>query len=598
MTRFQQNAERHTTARRLGRKAITALLAAVPLAALPLAAMPFGAAPALADRASGEIEISEPSQENTVFGAYMAASHAEAVYDFQHAADLLDRVLESEPDDPLLQRRGMLANLHAGRVERAAQLARPQIIVYPSEVDIAALTLAAAAMRNDEWDRAVKILKPARRIALARFSSPILAAWAEFGRGDTDAAIESLEALRTESQAQGLHDFHAALIFMAAGRHQEAEALLEGQTENLEAAPIGVVRAMARAKLGLGEREAADDLLRGYNALNPGVTYIEEDIAALDADDELAPIVPGPKAGAAEAFIDLARQVRDQAPLIALRYARLGVFLNPQNDLGRMVIAAILERLNRHDAAIVALNEVTEGSVFDWDARMQIADNLISLKRDEAAIQHLEAMAEERPDDIDALDRLGYLMRARERFAEGTEYYDRAVDRIDEVSDQHWRLFYFRGITLERTKRWPEAEADFRKSLELKPEDPYVLNYLGYSWIDQGINIEEGMDMIRTAVSQRQNDGNIVDSLGWAHYRLGNYEDAVVQLERAVQLRPSEPVINDHLGDAYWKVGRKLEATYQWRHALSLEPDDELREIIERKLEDGLDAVEAASGDN
>ncbi|MDW3204218.1 MAG: tetratricopeptide repeat protein [Alphaproteobacteria bacterium] len=563
-----------------------------------LAVLPIAMPSAQADRASGEVQIGTASQENTVFGAYMAAGHAEAVYDFQHAADLLDRVLEAEPDDPLLQRRGMLANLHAGRIERAAQLARPQIIVYPSEVDIAALTLAAVAMRNDEWERAVKILKPARRIALARFSSPILAAWAEFGRGDTDAAIESLEALRTESQAQGLHDFHAALIFMAADRHAEAEALLAGQTDNLESVPIGVVRAMARAKLGLGESEAAEDLLRGYDALNPGVTYIEEDIASLESEGALAPIVPGPKAGAAEAFVDLARQVRDQAPLIALRYARLGVFLDPQNDLGRMVTAAILERLQRHDAAIVALSEVREDSAFDWDARMQIADNLISLKRDEEAIEHLEAMAKERPEDIDALDRLGYLMRARERFAEGTDYYDRAVERIDQVNDQHWRLFYFRGITLERTQRWPEAEADFRKSLELKPDDPYVLNYLGYSWIDQGINIEEGMDMIRTAVSQRQNDGNIVDSLGWAHYRLGEYEDAVIQLERAVQLRPSEPVINDHLGDAYWKVGRKLEATYQWRHALSLEPDDDLRATIERKLEEGLDAVEAASGNN
>ncbi len=588
MTRQQRIGTRHRTAKFLGRTAAVALLAALP------ATSPS----AWADRASGQVELGEASHQDTVFGAYMAAGHAEAVHDFQHAADLLDRVLEAEPDDPLLQRRGMLANLHAGRVERAAQLARPQIIVYPSEVDIAALTLATTGMRDDDWDRAVKILKPARRIALARFSSPILAAWAEFGRGNTDAAIESLEALRTESQAQGLHDFHAALIFMAAGRHAEAVALLESQTANLEATPIGVVRAMARAKLGLGQREAADDLLRGYDALNPGVTFIEDDIADLSDDGELTPIVLGPKEGAAEAFIDLARQVRDQAPLIALRYARLGVFLDPGNDLGRMVIAAILERLNRHDAAIVALGEVDRESVFDWEARMQIADNLISMKRDEDAIRQLEAMADERPEDIDALDRLGYLMRARERFAEGTEYYDRAVDRLDQVGDQHWRLFYFRGITLERTKRWPEAEADFRKSLELKPDDPYVLNYLGYSWIDQGINIDEGMEMIRTAVSQRQNDGNIVDSLGWAHYRLGDFDEAVIQLERAVQLRPSEPVINDHLGDAYWKVGRKLEATYQWRHALSLEPEDSLRETILRKLEEGLDAVEAASGAN
>ena len=128
-------------------------------------------------------------------------------------------------------------------------------------------------------------------------------------------------------------------------------------------------------------------------------------------------------------------------------------------------------------------------------------------------------------------------------------------------------MFYFRGICYERSKQWPQAEADLKKALQLYPDQPLVLNYLGYSWIDQGVNLDEGMNMIRRAVEQRPDDGYIVNSLGWANFRIGNYDEAVKELERAVELKPDDPTINDHLGDAYWRVGRVLEARFQWSHA-------------------------------
>lgn len=562
-----------------------------------LAAALVAPAPSFADRNTGEVEVDEPSLQQSVFGAYIAAGHAEIENDFARAADLLDRVLATQPEDPLLQRRAMLANLHAGRVARAIELARPQIVVYPSEVDIAALTLATDAIAREDWARATKILTPPRRIALARYSTPMVAAWAQHGAGETDAAIETLSALRDSEQADVLHDLHAGLIFLAAGRPAEAEAVLAPQTADLERTLTDIPRALARARQALGDAAGASDLLRGFDALHPGVTQVERDIAALEAGETLTPLIETPQQGAAASLIELARQVRDQAPQIALRYARLGSYLDPMNGIGFMVTGMILQELERPTDAIDALEQIDDASPFHWNARMEIADSLMQLDRDEAVIAQLEAMAEERTDDIAALNKLGLLMRIRERFADGTAYYDRALDRIDEVRDEHWYLFYYRGITLERTKRWPEAEADFRRALELRPDDPYVLNYLGYSWVDQGTNIDEAMAMIRSAVSQLPNDGNIVDSLGWAHYRLGEYDEAVLQLERAIQLHPSEPVINDHLGDAYWKVGRRLEARYQWRHALSLDPDDDLRAAVEEKLKKGLDAVEAASAE-
>jgi Flp pilus assembly protein TadD len=185
---------------------------------------------------------------------------------------------------------------------------------------------------------------------------------------------------------------------------------------------------------------------------------------------------------------------------------------------------------------------------------------------------------------------LGNVLRARKHFAECADAYTKAIDAIEAPSKSNWLVFYFRGICYERAHQWPKAEADLKEALKLFPEQPHVLNYLGYSWIDQGVNLDEGMAMIKRAVQQRPDDGYIVDSLGWAYYKLGNYDEAVSQLERAVQLKPEDPTINDHLGDAYWRIGRELEARFQWAHARDLNPDPADLPEIEAKLKSGLPA--------
>ncbi len=550
-----------------------------------------------ADLIGDPVAVTEASRIDSIYGAYLAAGQAEATHDFPRAAALLERILETRPDDPLLQRRAMLANLHAGRIDRATEMARPQTVVYPSEVDIASTTLAVDAMLREDWDRAIKLLTPARRIALARYSTPVLIAWSEFGRGNVDAGIVALGDLRNDAQAIPVHDLHAGLIFLAADRPAEAEAILAGHETDLSSTPNGIVRVLARAKLALGDSDAARDLLGRYQAIDPDNDLVNQDKASLEENETLPPMIASPQAGASEVLVDLASQVQRQAPLFALQYSRLGVHLDPDSPSGKMIIAVILQNLERYEDAISELKTIPEESVYGWDAKMRVADNLIQLKRHDEAVAWLEELAMARPDDITALDKLGLIMRIEERFTEAKLYYDRSLERVDTVGPDHWALFYFLGITLERTDRWPEAEAAFRRSLELSPDQPFVLNYLGYSWVDQGINITEGLEMIQKAVEARPNDGNIVDSLGWAYYRLGDYDEAVVHLERAIQLLPSEPVIADHLGDAYWKVGRRVEARYQWDHTLTLNPDDKLKTTVEEKLRIGLDAFEAAASD-
>ena len=217
-----------------------------------------------------------------------------------------------------------------------------------------------------------------------------------------------------------------------------------------------------------------------------------------------------------------------------------------------------------------------------------MAANLDSLNRADEAEKHLNALIKEHPDDLEAIMALGNVLRSHKKFTECVDAYSRGVATLTQPDKSNWMLFYFRGICYERSHQWPKAEADLKKALELFPDQPHVLNYLGYSWIDQGVNLDEGMEMINKAVQQRPDDGYIVDSLGWAYYRLGNYEESVKKLERAIELKPEDPTINDHLGDAYWRVGRVLEAKFQWAHARDLKPEPEDLPKIEAKLKDGL----------
>ena len=250
--------------------------------------------------------------------------------------------------------------------------------------------------------------------------------------------------------------------------------------------------------------------------------------------------------------------------------------------------------------AIKVYERMPANSPLKRNAQIQLATNLDAADRSDEAIKILKGVTSEAPKDIEAIMALGNIERGRKKFGDCAGTYTQAIDANPGVTDKNtWVTYYYRGICEERSKQWSKAEADMRKALELQPEQPHVLNYLGYSWIDQGINLDEGMKMIKRAVDQRPDDGYIVDSLGWAYYRIGNYEDAVKNLERAIDLKPEDPTINDHLGDAYWRIGRTLEAKFQWAHARDLKPEAEELPKIEAKITNGLpeDTSSAASAD-
>ena len=296
--------------------------------------------------------------------------------------------------------------------------------------------------------------------------------------------------------------------------------------------------------------------------------------------------------GMSEVLFNLAGLLsQEQADDAALVYLHQALALRSDFIMADVLLGELLQKQGRSEEAIAAYRGVPQDSSFGWIVSLRIADELQEMGATEQALTELDRLAAERPDAYEPMLRKGNLLRIEERFGEAVTAYDEAVARIEqegEIEPRHWSLLYFRGIALERSDQWARAEADFMHALGLQPEQPYVMNYLAYSWVEKKQNLDEAEAMLERAVKLRPRDGYIVDSLGWVYYRLGRYDQAVVQLERAVELRPQDPTINDHLGDAFWRVGRKHEARFQWHRALSLDPEEDQIPIIEKKIKEGM----------
>jgi tetratricopeptide (TPR) repeat protein len=314
--------------------------------------------------------------------------------------------------------------------------------------------------------------------------------------------------------------------------------------------------------------------------------------------EALPPLVLTPQEGAAEVLYGIGSALGrrgDEDP--GLIYLQLALYLQPNHSLALLALADVYEQLKKPQLAIKVYERMPADSPLRRNAEIQLASNLDTLDRTEDAKKRLDRLIAEQPGDIEAIMALGNIVRARKQYGECAKAYGRGIATITAPEKSHWTIYYFRGICLERDKQWQKAEADLKMALRLFPDQPHVLNYLGYSWIDQGINLEEGMKMIRRAVDQRPEDGYIVDSLGWVYYRLGNYEEAMKHLERAVELRPDDPTINDHLGDVYWRMGRTLEAMFQWSHARDLKPEPDELAKIQEKLKTGLPTEPSSAAD-
>lgn len=520
-------------------------------------------------------------------GNYLAGRFAGATRDMAAASTYYRAALRADPKNEELVERTFLAVLATGDVEQAIPFAR-RLIALDRSQRVARLAIASRALKRGRYSVARAQLSHSVRGPIADLTSTLLSAWALAGSGKTKSAVAAIDRLHGPDWYVAFKDLHAGLIYEYAHRKKQAGKRLE-RAYHLDATAIRTADAYARWLSESGDRAGAKKVYETFSKAFPGHPLIESALAELKAGKTLAPMVRTPAAGAAEALFGLGTALGNQGGEdIGLVYLQLAIYLDPGHPLALVSLANLYETMKKPELAVDIYDRISANSPLKRSTDIQRALDLEVMKKHDEAKKELTRLVEQDAKDPQAIIALGNVLRSRKQYKEAAATYSKAIALIKEPTRRNWSLFYFRGMCNERAKDWPDAEKDLEKALELYPDQPSVLNYLGYSWVDRGVHLDKAVKMIRRAVELKPNDGYIVDSLGWAQYKLGHYQEASDALERAIELKPEDPVINDHLGDIYWKVGRELEARFQWRHARDNKPEAEDLVKIEEKLKNGL----------
>lgn len=523
---------------------------------------------------------------NSLLGSYLAGHVARSSRDNDNAVLYYKRALSKDPANQDIIDEAFQLDLAAGEFDSARVLAQ-RLAKRQTENTIAHVFLGLDAFKHRDYAKADEHFRNAEHGTSAEEPTIKLArAWVAVAQGHADKAIATLQSPSKAAWATHFETVQRAFVGDVAKKKAVAYEAYRAVTEK-KPPNTRVAEAFARHLAFWGDREKAESVLKeaGADATPLGKQFL----ADLKAGKATKLMVSTPEEGLAESFLGIGQVLATNNGVDAAQiYLRLALFLNPASDIAKLELGELYGNLEQYDKAISVIDTVRDNSPFWINARVRKALYLNALQKSDEAVALLAGVLEKNPKEETLLQTLASIESARKKYDAAIPYYDRAIDLIGTLEKKHWGLFYARGIAHERTKQWAKAESDFKKALELDPEQGAVLNYLGYSWLDQNMNIPEAFDLIKKAVKLKPNDGYIIDSLGWGYYIQKDYEQAVKHLDKAVELRPEDPTLNDHLGDVYWRLGRKLEAKFQWNQALTLNPEPEDAGKIKRKLEGGL----------
>lgn len=563
----------------------------VALSAIPMSAAQSRASERVFAQSATALDVTTTASYG---GAYLAGRIAEIDNDLPVAIAYYRQALQHDPDNVAMQRDLLLAYLTNGQFHEALPFARE--LKNASEVErFSKLTLAIKAFEDKHFKTARTNLRLTQQSEMDRLASGLMSAWTYVGQGKPKEGLAAASNLDGPVWYDLFRTYTLALIADVSGQKKTADKYYRQALDDKEggsAAPDTyerIIFSYADYKLRNGDREGALKLLRDAEQVMSGRVILSELRRKVEAGEKLDTGIHNAREGAAEVLYTLGTAInRGGAEAFARLYLQMSLPLRPNHDATVFQLGDIAAKTNQPQQAIKYYGLVAESSPYKRDAEMQLALNLAEIDQADAAIEHLKTLIKGHDGDNRSYLALGGVYAQKEDFANAAEIYDQAVERIEKPERADWPVFYQRGIAYERLKQWDKAEPNFRQALELFPKQPQVMNYLGYSWVDRGENLEEALAMITEAVELRPQDGYIVDSLGWAYYKLGRYDEAVQELEKAVKLRPEDPTINDHLGDAYWQSGRQLEATFQWNHAITSKPEPDELINIQNKLKHGV----------
>lgn len=529
------------------------------------------------------------ADSNSLLGSYLAGRVAHSQRDNEVAAKYYREALEKDPESREILEEAFQLKVATGDFNEALALAR-KLAEESGDYKIANLFLGIAAFKERDFDAAEGHFVAVGNGPIVELTARLARAWMALEQDLTQHALKIIDDVKVPQTAgaEQIEQVHRAMIADLGGMKKTAAAIYE----KLYAANPGNVRlavTYARHAAHHGNLKLAREILKPHlvnPTPNPMVKGVNDE---LSAGKTPSLTITNALDGMAEVFQGVGEALGGDRVIDAGQiYLQLALYTKPGSPLAHYALGELYDQTGSYQLAAGTFAKLPESSPFWLNAQLRRAYALNALERNKEAKEVLSKLIAAYPDDMRPYYTMGNILRGNKEFTEGVGYYTKAIERLGKEERSQWTIFYARGVCYERTGQWPEAEKDLSKALELDPNQEIVMNYLGYSWVDQNQNLKEAMRLIERAVEKKPRDGYFVDSLGWAFYRLNDFETAVLHLERAVELKPGDPVINDHLGDAYWKVGRRLEANYQWNHALGFKPEKKDEARIREKLEKGL----------
>jgi tetratricopeptide (TPR) repeat protein len=540
-----------------------------------------------------QAKVTALPQSNSLAGTYLAANFAASQGDVKAATGFYANTLKDVPDNADILERTFLFAAEAGDIDQALGLT-DRVLAGDAENRPAHLVREVGALVKKDYPTVIKDVEGPARGLFAVLTNSVVSAWARAGMKDADGAMTALDALSNQRGVEGLRLMHRALIYDYLGRDKDAD---EAYKQAISVMGTGPRTADAYGRF-LARHNRVDEAKALYERAlkdNPGNPLAQMALRDIAAKKVPQPLVTTPAEGVSEALFGIAASLNDQRSAdVAILYLNLTLYARPDFDLAKVLLANRYEQMQKFDLANSLYARIQTASPYYGMTQVQAAINDGRLGQNNSGIAKLRALSGVLPQESDIWTALGDLLRGSDQYTEAASAYDKAIAIIPQGDRRLTGLFYARGVSLERSNRWDAAERDFRAALKINPDRADVLNYLGYSWIEKGMNLDEAVSMLEKARALRPLDGFIADSVGWAYYRLGRYPDAARALEEAVQLAPAAADVNEHLGDAYWRVGRRIDARFQWQHALGLNPDTKQKTALERKLQFGLDAVSAS----
>ena len=550
------------------------------------------------DAASDTVTF-QPDRVDTFSGAFLAARTADVDHDYDNAIALYKKALMIEPGNPEIRQRLMISLLLNGNMDEGVKYAN-DLKGDPTVERITTIVRGMDALRRHDYKASQAILKYTGPNDLDRMMNSLLSAWAQVGAGRGKEALATVDKMQGPNWFDIFKNYQAGRVALVIGDTRSARSHLNSAILDKDGGATAPDTYM-RAVMALASLEAKEgNKQKALDAISVGDSMISN-FAPLNAlrdrigKGEIPDQAVGNAAqGAASVLFSVAAALnRDGAEDVVSLYLQTARALDPTSPDTLVLLGGIAEKQDQMDRAIAFYRQVPSDSPMARISELQLGLALAQGGKSDDALKHLKALINSDPKDIRSYLAYGNVLSQAKNYQAMAENYDKAVEIIGPVPTKvDWNIFYQRAIAYERLKKWDIAEPNFKKALELNPDQPQVLNYLGYSWVDMNRNLDEGLAMIQKAVDARPDDGYIVDSLGWAYFRLNRFDDSVRQLERAVQLEAGDVTVNDHLGDAYWRVGRRLEAVYQWNRAITYKPEEADLPRLKDKIANGLPPID------